>query len=61
MEHKEIKRTLQHAVNEELNWSTISLINDMLKEMDINAKFETEQQNTYFNNEDGEIIKLIIE
>ena len=61
MEHIEIKRTIEHAVNQEISWTFVSLVNEMLKELNVNAKFEEQQQNTYFDRQEGSILKLVVE
>ena len=61
MEHKEIKRTIEHATDTPIKeWWVLSIANDLLKEMNVKARFETGQQNIYFGDKEGETIKLIV-
>ena len=59
MEHRKVKRIFEDIVDEELSCWCFDIVNGLLKEAGINAKFETEQENTTLE-KDGTLIRLTV-
>lgn len=56
--HKELHRTIVHAVDRELEWDVISIVNDMLRDLGVDARFTTQQQNIHFEHQEGCLLTL---
>lgn len=56
--YKQITRTVTYAVDREIGEDAVSIINTMLKDMGVGARFSTEQQNSYLEHKAGCLITL---
>jgi len=58
---KEIRRTIEVAFDTEIkDWWIITTVNEMLRQAGVKAKFDTQQQNIYFEGKEGEILTLVV-
>lgn len=52
------EKTLTKATNRTLDYATLSVVNDMLKDLGVDVEFEYQDQNVVFDGEDGTLLTL---
>ena len=59
--HMKGKRTFEDMTTEKVDWQTISIVNDLLKEARIDAKFSTQDEQVKDMNEIHEGTRVTLE